>query len=111
MSLLLTAKDGKKYIWFEKFILYIFVFNSHTKFIKTYKDKLAKVSKIIFGELRMKTFSWCGGLIHSDFTEVDGTEAEIEESLERLGALGFTEDKAISEGRKDWLGSILVLTK
>ena len=42
---------------------------------------------------------------------MDGTKAEIEESLERLEALGFTENKAISEGQKDWLGSILVLTK
>ena len=42
---------------------------------------------------------------------MDGTKEEIEESLERLEELGFTENKAISEGRKDWLGSVLVLTK
>ena len=60
----------------------------------------------------MSSFITLYGLFFTPgFTEVDGTEAEIEESLERLGALGFSENKAISEGRKDWYGSILVFTK
>ena len=45
------------------------------------------------------------------FPEADGRKEEIEESLERLEALGFSVDTQLTTGRKDWLGSIIVLTK
>ena len=45
------------------------------------------------------------------FTEADGRKEEIEESLERLEALGFSVNTQLTTGRKDWLGSIIVLTK
>ena len=45
------------------------------------------------------------------FAEADGRKEEIEESLERLEALGFSVNTQLTTGRKDWLGSIIVLTK
>ena len=44
-------------------------------------------------------------------TEVDGSLEEIDESLEILQTLGFTENKLISEGKRDGLGSVMVFTK
>ena len=44
-------------------------------------------------------------------TEVDGSQEEIDESLERLQTLGFTENKMISEGKRHWLGSVMVFIK
>ena len=44
-------------------------------------------------------------------TEVDGSLEEIDESLERLQTLGFSENKLISEGKRDWLGSVMVFIK
>ena len=43
--------------------------------------------------------------------EADGTEEEIEGSLEMLKALGFIENKQLTTGKKNWLGSIIVLTR
>ena len=43
--------------------------------------------------------------------EADGIEKEIEESLEKLKSLGFIENKQLTTGKKNWLGSIIVLTK
>ena len=53
---------------------------------------------------------WNIFLLYS-FAEADGRKEEIEESLERLEALGFSVNTQLTTGRKDWLGSIIVLTK
>ena len=44
-------------------------------------------------------------------TEADGSKAEIDESLDTLQTLGFTVNQDMTTGEKDWLGSMLVLTK
>ena len=51
-------------------------------------------------------------------SEVDGSPEEIDESIDRLHTLGFTEieNKEISEGnyfpgKRNWLGSVMVFTK
>ena len=42
------------------------------------------------------------------FTEADGSSEERDESLETLG---FTVNQDMTTGEKDWLGSMIVLTK
>ena len=108
----------------------------HTNFINSYKHKLAKVNKIIFGEYikqnmlyllkfpQLKRICLIIIAIKPDWNfklrisryfvfliEADGSEREIEESLEKLKSLGFIENKQLTTGKKNWLGSIIVLTK
>ena len=45
------------------------------------------------------------------FTEADGSSEEIDESLDTLQTLGFTVNQDMTTGEKDWLGSMIVLTK
>ena len=44
-------------------------------------------------------------------TEVDGSPKEVEESVNRLQRLGFTENKLISVGKMAEAGTVLVFTK
>ena len=74
----------------------------------------------ILKSILLKTLSKQAGMIQImlwnifllySFAEADGRKEEIEESLERLEALGFSVNTQLTTGRKDWLGSIIVLTK